>query len=254
MRMADARLTTGSGVCLVKKPRKGRSVAEPKAPAPPTAPKATERHDRSLDERFEAGKALRDTVPRSAHAGWKPPVDRTVPIALLQQSDADRLPELVPIRYGRMLQSPFAFYRGSAAVMASDLAQTPNAGLRVQACGDCHLMNFGGFASPERNVLFDINDFDETLPAPWEWDVKRLAASIVLASRSNRHADRAGRAAALACVRSYRRRLRDFARMQPLDVWYARITADDVMAAVRPELAGRVRARVEKANQSGLRR
>ncbi|MCE2919540.1 MAG: DUF2252 domain-containing protein, partial [Roseomonas sp.] len=210
-------------------------------------PKATASHGASLDDRFEAGKALRDKVPRTAQAIWKRPADRPDPVAILQASDPDRLPELVPIRYGRMLQSPFAFYRGAAAVMAGDLARMPSTGLHVQACGDCHLSNFGGFASPERNVLFDINDFDETLPAPWEWDVKRLVASFVLASRANGLADKDGRAAAIACARSYRKRLREFARMSPLDVWYARITAEDVAAEVPPAAAERLRARVSKA-------
>ncbi len=138
---------------------------------------------RSADEKRAAGKALRDATPRDAHGGWKPAKDRRDPIDLLHESNEGRLPELIPIRFGRMAQSPFAFYRGSAAVMAADLASTPTTGLRVQACGDAHLMNFGGFATPERNIFFDINDFDETLPAPWEWDVKRLAASIVIAAQ-----------------------------------------------------------------------
>jgi uncharacterized protein (DUF2252 family) len=234
----------------MQKSAKARPVPLPRAAIAANeaaAPKATAVHGSSLDDRFAAGKALRDALPRSSHAPWKRAADRPDPIALLQQSDPDRLPELVPIRYGRMLQSPFAFYRGSAAVMASDLAKTPSTGLRVQACGDCHLMNFGGFASPERNVLFDINDFDETLPAPWEWDVKRLVASMVLASRANGHDDKHGRAAAVAAARSYRKRLRDFARMQPLDVWYARITAEDAAQAAPPEFAERLRARVAKA-------
>ncbi|MEO3472472.1 DUF2252 domain-containing protein [Roseomonas sp. CAU 1739] len=231
----------------MKKVAKIQLVPKAKEGAAPAAPRATDTHTHSIGELSEAGKALRNTIPRASHAVWKRPADRPDPIALLQQSDADRLPELVPIRYGRMLQSPFAFYRGSAAVMASDLAKTPNTGLRVQACGDCHLMNFGGFASPERNVLFDINDFDETLPAPWEWDVKRLVASMVLASRANGHADKDGRDAAVEAARSYRKRLRDFARMQPLDVWYARITAEDVAATVPSAVAARLRARVEKA-------
>lgn len=224
-------------------------VAEAPLPAPAitAAPKATASHGASRDERVEAGKALRDKVPRTAQAIWKRPADRPDPVAILQASDPDRLPELVPIRYGRMLQSPFAFYRGAAAVMAGDLARMPSTGLRVQACGDCHLSNFGGFASPERNILFDINDFDETLPSPWEWDVKRLVTSFVLASRANGLADKDGRAAAVACARSYRKRLREFARMSPLDVWYARITAEDVAAEVPPETAERLRARVEKA-------
>ena len=136
------------------------------------------------DERRAAGKRLRDDVPRKAHGDWHPGAGRTEPLSILQTADATREPTLVPLRYGRMLQSPFAFYRGSAAVMASDLAGTPATGIRVQACGDAHLMNFGGFATPERRIVFDVNDLDETLPAPWEWDVKRLAASFVVAARS----------------------------------------------------------------------
>src|SRR5579872_2741412 len=137
----------------------------------------------SIDELMEAGKALRERVPRTSHAKWATFASRPDPIEVLKHSDRGRLAELLPVRYGRMRQSPFTFFRGSAALMALDLAKTPATGIRVQACGDCHAANFGGFASPERRLLFDINDFDETLPAPWEWDVKRLAASVVLASR-----------------------------------------------------------------------
>src|SRR5579862_114416 len=133
--------------------------------------------------RAQLGRALRQRVPRSAHAKWTVQAKRRDPVAILKETDRDRIPTLVPIRYARMLQSPFAFLRGSASVMAFDLAQGPATGIRVQACGDCHLMNFGAFATPERNVIFDINDFDETLPAPWEWDIKRLAASIMVAGR-----------------------------------------------------------------------
>src|SRR4249920_2596325 len=135
------------------------------------------------DERREKGKALRKAAPRQDHGTWNLPEGRVDPVELLQKSNEDRLPDLIPIRFGRMSQSPFAFYRGGAALMAADLASTPISGLRVQACGDAHLMNFGGFATPERNIVFDINDLDETLPAPWEWDLKRLAASVVIAAR-----------------------------------------------------------------------
>jgi uncharacterized protein (DUF2252 family) len=143
----------------------------------------------------------------------------------------------VPLRYGRMLQSPFTFYRGSAGVMAADLAETPVTGLHVQVCGDAHLMNFGGFATPERRLIFDINDLDETLPAPWEWDVKRLVASFVLAARSNGLSDADDRDAAVACARFYRRKMRDFAAMDVLDVWYARLDDSGLSgdAAGRPE-------------------
>lgn len=228
---------------------KERRPAQPAQTATPPAPTplATEAHGLSIDERMAAGKALRNSVSRAAHAVWKRPAHRRDPIELLQESDADRLPDLVPIRYGRMLQSAFAFYRGSAAIMAADLAGTPATGLRVQACGDCHLMNFGGFATPERNILFDINDFDETLPAPWEWDVKRLVTSFVLAARSNGLSDKVGEEAAVACARSYRKRLREYAEMHPLDVWYARLTAEDILAMVPAAVQASLQSRLDKA-------
>lgn len=203
----------------------------------------------SPDERAAAGKALRKKTPRKAHAKWKRPAHRADPVALLRAADADRIPELVPIRYGRMLPSPFVFYRGSAGVMAADLAHTPASGIRVQACGDCHLMNFGGFATPERNILFDINDFDETLPAPWEWDVKRLAASFVLAARSNGVSNGNGRDIAEACVRSYRKRMREYAQMHPLEVWYARVAAEEFTKPLPASIRARVEARIEKASK-----
>lgn len=182
------------------------------------------------------GKALRKQTPRSDHSIYKPALDRRDPVQILEQSSADRVPHLVPIRYGRMLQSPFAFYRGGAAIMAADLAQTPTTGLRVQACGDCHLMNFGVFATPERHLVFDVNDFDETLPAPWEWDVKRLATSFVIAGRNNRFKRSQQRAAAVACCRSYRQRMARFATMRALDVWYERVDVDELLRRL-PERA-----------------
>jgi uncharacterized protein (DUF2252 family) len=199
-----------------------------------------------------AGKALREKVRRQSHGLWKRPANRADPLAILRASDQGRLPRLLPIRYGRMLRSPFTFYRGAAAVMAADLAKTPATGIRVQACGDCHLLNFGGFATPERNILFDINDFDETLPAPWEWDVKRLAASFVLAARSNGFADSDGRDAAVGVARSYRKRMQEYSEMSPIDVWYARITADDILGMVSGTIRTRVEKRIAKAkDQSG---
>ncbi len=183
----------------------------------------------SRDQRLADGKALRDTVPRRSHAGWKRPAKRRDPIDILKASNRDRLPELVPVRYGRMLRSPFTFLRGSAGLMAYDLATTPTTGIRVQACGDCHLLNFGLFATPERNLIFDINDFDETLPAPWEWDVKRLAVSFVVAARDNHLTDRQAQAAAVECVRAYRVRLRECSTMSPLDVWYDRLDAQTII-------------------------
>ena len=165
-------------------------------------------------------------MPRGEHGRWQPVPDRLNCLDLLTESNQGRLEQLIPIRYGRMLQSPFTFYRGAAAVMAYDLSSTPSTGVRVQACGDCHLMNFGLFATPERNLVFDLNDFDETLPAPWEWDVKRLVASIVVAARDVGHSEQKAREAAEACANSYRDHLREFSEMSPLDVWYFRIDAD----------------------------
>jgi len=184
---------------------------------------------RSRDQRLAEGKSLRETVPHQSHAGWKRPAKRRDPIDILKESNRDRLPELVPVRYGRMLRGPFTFLRGSAGLMASDLATTPATGIRVQACGDCHLLNFGLFATAERNLIFDINDFDETLPAPWEWDVKRLAVSFVVAARDNHLPDRQARAAAVECVRAYRVRLRECSKMSPLEVWYDRLDARTII-------------------------
>ena len=199
-----------------------------------------------------AGKALRDVVSRKADGTWRRDKGEVEPLAILNASDAGREQGLLPIRYGRMLQSPFTFYRGAAAVMAADLAKAPATGIRVQACGDCHLMNFGGFATPERNVVFDVNDFDETLPAPWEWDVKRLVASFALAARSQGLSDDDGRDAAIACARSYRERLREYSEMSPVGVWYARITGDDVGdLAASPLVKKRIQERMAKATQTG---
>ena len=158
------------------------------------------------------------------------------PLAILHAQDRHRQKQLVPIRYGRMLETPFTFYRGAAAVMAADLAKAPTSGLRVQACGDCHLLNFGGFATPERNIVFDINDFDETAPAPWEWDVKRLVASFVLAARSQGLTESDGRDVAVACTRSYRKRIHEYGKMSPLEVWYASIGMEDFVAAMPASL------------------
>jgi uncharacterized protein (DUF2252 family) len=219
------------------------------AAATPAAPTS---HHRPAEERLTAGNSLRDKVPLAAHAAFRRDKEHIDPLAILQASDAGRLPNLVPIRYGRMLATPFTFYRGSAAVMAADLARTPATGQRVQACGDCHLLNFGGFATPERNILFDINDFDETLPAPWEWDIKRLVASFVLAARDNKLSDSDGRDAAIACARSYRKRLRAYSKMSPLDVWYARITAEDIIELAQDKaVKARIKARIDKAAAKG---
>ncbi len=174
-------------------------------------------------ERHEQGKSLRAVVPRAAHAGWQAGPERRNSLEILAESNLGRLPQLIPIRHGRMLQSPFTFFRGSAALMAYDLSTTPSTGIRVQSCGDCHLLNFGLFATPERHLVFDLNDFDETLPAPWEWDLKRLVASIVIAARDVGHSEPKALDAAVACAISYRQRLREFSEMSPLDVWYYRL-------------------------------
>jgi uncharacterized protein (DUF2252 family) len=189
------------------------------------------------------GKSLRDKCPRTAHAAWKPPSDRPDPLELLVESGKGRIPQLIPIRHGRMMQSPFSFYRGAALNMAADLAATPHSGPRVQACGDAHLLNFGAYATPERRVIFDINDLDETLPAPWEWDVKRLAASFILACRHNRFSEADARESTLTCVRSYRVAMAQFSGMRTLDVWYATLDFERVIPRIEDELT---RRRAEK--------
>ncbi|MGW2571141.1 DUF2252 domain-containing protein [Streptomyces sp. NPDC001537] len=189
--------------------------------------------------RAERGKAARRRVARSAHAGWVPPVDRADPVAVLERQGRDRLPELLPIRYGRMAASPFAFLRGSTAVMAADLASRPHTGLTVQLCGDAHLLNFGLYASPERTLLFDLNDFDETFPGPFEWDVERLAASVAVAARANGHTEAKVRRTTLEAVAAYRTAMRRLAGRGELAVWYERIDADSLLPLVRS--AGRRR-------------
>jgi uncharacterized protein (DUF2252 family) len=201
---------------------------------------------RSRAERVAAGRALRETVPRKSHAEWKPRRTRRDPIDVIEQSNRGRLPELVPIRYGRMLKSPFTFLRGSAALMAYDLAETPKTGVHVQACGDCHLLNFGLFATPERHLVFDVNDFDETLPAPWEWDLKRLAVSFVIAARDNKLSDAQARDAVMNCVRAYREHLTECSRMNPLQVWYERLDIETLIADAPDAEAKRFRQRIAK--------
>ena len=177
-------------------------------------------------ERYKMGKSLRQKASRSSHGDWQPAADRPNPLDLLQAQDKGRLQLLLPIKYGRMLASPFAFLRGSAVVMAADLARTPTTGLQVMLCGDAHLSNFGLFASPERRLVFDLNDFDEAFPGPWEWDVKRLAASVAVAGRDNGFSDKTNRNLAQGAVRVYRRAMKHFAEMRTLDVWYFYVDAD----------------------------
>jgi uncharacterized protein (DUF2252 family) len=183
----------------------------------------------NVSERAARGKAARSRVPRSAHGKWEPPAERVDPVAILEQQARSRLPELVPIRYGRMAASPFTFYRGAAAVMAADLARTPVTGMRVQVCGDAHLSNFGVFAAPDRSLVFDLNDFDESLPGPWEWDVKRLVASFEIAARENGFRRKQRRAIVSTAAREYREAMRGFARLRQLEVWYARLDVEAVM-------------------------
>ena len=177
----------------------------------------------SKEESMERGKSLRAVTPRESHAQWAPSLDRPDPVELLRSQDETRVQELLPLRYERMAASAFTFYRGAALIMASDLSGTPTTGIRVQACGDAHISNFGMFSSPERRTVFDINDFDETLPGPWEWDVKRLATSVEICGRDNGFEKKGRKAAVLACVRGYRESMNAFANMGHLDVWYAHL-------------------------------
>ncbi|NMH96984.1 DUF2252 domain-containing protein [Pseudonocardia acidicola] len=197
-------------------------------------------------ERAAAGRAARARVPRSAHAAFDPGPSRPGPVELLESQAADRVPELVPIRYGRMAVSPFSFFRGAALVMAADLAGTPQSGLGVQLCGDAHLSNFGIFGSPERQLLFDVNDFDETLPGPWEWDVKRLAASLEIAARDNGFSAKDRRPIVPAAVRGYRQAMRAFAGMTNLQVWYSRAGMAQIQAELDRQLRARQRARLSR--------
>jgi uncharacterized protein (DUF2252 family) len=200
----------------------------------------------SATERAGRGRAARSTAPRASHAAWQPAPDRPDPIDLLEQQAITRVPELVPIRYGRMVASPFAFYRGAAYVMASDLAGTPSSGIRVQLCGDAHLSNFGGFAAPDRRLVFDINDFDETLPGPWEWDVKRLAASVAVAGRELSWTRKVRRRLVAATVRAYRTTMLELAPMGNLDVWYVRVEADELIERLRERAPRKTVGRVER--------
>ncbi|HEY3090244.1 MAG TPA: DUF2252 domain-containing protein [Jatrophihabitantaceae bacterium] len=187
----------------------------------------------SVEERRADGQQARNIMPPSVHAKWRPAADRADPVALLEEQNVTREPDLVPVRHGRMMVSPFTFYRGAAKIMAADLSDTPTAGLNVQLCGDAHLSNFGVFASPERKLLFDLNDFDETLPGPFEFDVKRMAASFTIAARNNAFSKADTKVATLAAVTAYREAMADFAQMSTLDVWYAHLDEDTLMAAVR---------------------
>ena len=201
------------------------------------APSSRRINHLSLDERLDQGRTARDRTPPSSHAGWSPAADRPDPVGLLEEQDRTREPDLVPVRHGRMMVSPFTFYRGAARIMAADLAGTPVAGLSAQLCGDAHLSNFGVFASPERRLLFDLNDFDETLPGPFEYDVKRMAASFVIAGRNNGFARADARAAALASVTAYRKAMAGFARQPTMEIWYAHMPEDQLVTFVQNAVA-----------------
>jgi uncharacterized protein (DUF2252 family) len=210
--------------------------------------------DGTREQRREAGRALRAQVPRSAHAEFTPAHDRIEPFEILEEQAATRVDELIPIRYERMLTSPFAFFRGSAAVMAMDLARTPRTGLTVQACGDAHVSNFGEFATPERNVVFDVNDFDETLPGPWEWDVKRLAASLALVGRERGFSAKSCDGVVATAVREYREQMAGYADLRMRDLWYARIEIDEVIGHFPPKYRQLVERDVAKARRKTSRR
>jgi uncharacterized protein (DUF2252 family) len=201
----------------------------------------------TVAERVARGKAARQEVPRSLHAHFEPSEVRADPVELLERQAETRVPELVPIRYGRMLVSPFTFYRGAAMIMAHDLAATPRSGLMVQCCGDAHLSNFGAFASPERRLVFDINDFDETLPGPWEWDVKRLAASMLIAAADNNFSAKEQDKIVLETVGAYRNAVREFAGMQNLAVWYSHLDFENTMKEYAPQFKTKLVDRAEKA-------
>jgi uncharacterized protein (DUF2252 family) len=236
------------------KPAHGRQAKNGGGEARPTPPPTNPfiPHRLSPEDRIQAGRSLREADPRRQHADWQRDPDRPDPIAMLKAADVGRSPEETPIRYGRMLLSPFTFFRGAAAIMAMDLAPTPNTGIRVQTCGDCHLLNFGGFATPDHRVIFDLNDFDETAPGPWEWDLKRLVTSFVLAARAARLSDDAAQDLGMTCARSYRQHMHEFVHMSPVQVWHARVTADDVLDELPARTRASVSARIERvSNRDG---
>jgi len=203
----------------------------------------------SVEERRARGKRVREQTPIASHEGWVPATDRPDPVSLLEEQNLTRDADLVPVRHGRMLVSPFTFYRGAAKIMATDLKDTPRAGLTAQLCGDAHLSNFGLFASPERTLVFDLNDFDETLPGPFEFDVKRMAASFTIAARNNGFSPAEARDVTLASARAYREAMRDFAQMRTMDLWYSRISEQDLAAALDAAVGASVHSSGKKLSQ-----
>lgn len=205
----------------------------------------------SYNDRYAAGKLLREKCPRVTQATWNPPKNREDILSITKRSEEGRLDELLPLRHGRMVQSPFTFYRAGAQIMAADLAATPNSNIILHVCGDAHLSNFGGFATPERQVIFSINDLDETLPAPWEWDMKRLAASFVIACRNNGISDNAAEETAANCMRSYRESMLEFSTMKQLDLWYYMLDSETILARLKDDvMRKRIIKRMKKARES----
>jgi len=223
-----------------------RPAAASKRQDPASPVQGVEGQGLTRKEHCAAGKALRANCPREAHAVWKAPSGRPDAVELVLSAEKGRVPDLLPLRHGRMVKSAFTFYRGAALTMATDLAGTPATGIRVQCCGDAHLCNFGGFATPERRVIFSINDLDETLPAPWEWDVKRLAASFVVGCRDNGLKDAVAKDAVLTCVRSYRESMAEFSELKTLELWYRSLGAEELMAGLPPKLFKRIQKRIAK--------
>jgi uncharacterized protein (DUF2252 family) len=197
-------------------------------------------------EQYAAGKLLRGSCPREGHAAWKNPSNRRDPVELVLLAEEGRVRDLLPLRHTRMVQSPFTFYRGAALTMAADLATTPSTGLRVQCCGDAHLSNFGGFATPERRLIFSLNDLDETLPAPWEWDVKRLTASFVVACRDRGLKDSTAKDVAMTCARTYRESMAEFSELKTLELWYRALSVEELKDGLPPKLRKRAEKRIEK--------
>jgi uncharacterized protein (DUF2252 family) len=207
----------------------------------------------SVEDRKARGKSARGKAAPSSHEGWKPATDRPDPVSLLEEQDSTREPDLVPVRHGRMMVSPFTFYRGAAKIMAADLKDTPRAGLNAQLCGDAHLSNFGIFASPERDLLFDLNDFDETLPGPFEYDVKRMSASFTIGARNNGFQPADVREATLESARAYREAMREFAQMRTMDIWYAHLSEKELMSAIDTLVASQKDKASKKAIAKGVK-
>jgi len=212
-------------------------------------------HDNTItpkDDRRARGKVLSGKIPRKLHGEWKPDVNRPNPLEILSTSDQGRIPELAPIRYGRMSRSPFTFLRGAAAIMAYDLSTSPTTEVNVQACGDCHALNFGAFATPERKIVFDINDFDETLPGPWEWDLKRLAASLMLIARDNELKEKVGSVAAESAARAYREHMEKYSHMAIFDVWYANFDWQSVLDQADTGARKSLQSQLKKAQKKSI--